>query len=90
VFYLTPGLFRCLLHRPSHIYIYDSITGGNEGVGKRTSMTDGSGSASWVYNILGQLTKETKTITGSGTFLTEWNYDAPSTSSGHASAACCG
>ncbi|MEK7325440.1 MAG: hypothetical protein AAB217_09325, partial [Chloroflexota bacterium] len=57
-------------------YGYDSTTGGNEGLGKRTSMTDGSGSASWVYNILGQLTKETKTITGSGTFLTEWSYDA--------------
>jgi RHS repeat-associated protein len=56
-------------------YGYDSTTGGNEGKG-RTSMTDGSGSTSWVYNILGQLTKETKTITGSGTFLTEWNYDA--------------
>jgi len=36
-------------------------------------MTDGSGSATWVYNTLGQLTKETKVITGSGTFLTEWS-----------------
>jgi hypothetical protein len=38
-------------------------------------MTDGSGSATWVYNVLGQMTKETKVITGSGTFVTEWSYD---------------
>jgi YD repeat-containing protein len=60
---------------PAITYTYDSTTGGNEGVGKRTGMTDGSGSATWVYNVLGQMTKETKVITGSGTFVTEWSYD---------------
>ena len=59
-------------------YGYDAFTpGANYGRGKRTSMTDGSGSTSWVYgDVRGRLTKETKTITGGGTFVTEWAYDA--------------
>ena len=43
---------------------------GTYGTGRRTSMNDGSGSASWVYDIRGRTTQESKTITGVGTFVT--------------------
>ena len=45
-------------------YTYDSITGGNEGYGRRTGMTDGSGSSTYLYNVLGQLTNGSQTIDG--------------------------
>ena len=59
-------------------YGYDAYTAGtNYGRGKRTSMSDGSGSATWLYgDVRGRLTKETKSITGGGSFVTEWTYDA--------------
>ncbi|WP_297640229.1 hypothetical protein [Caldilinea sp.] len=58
-------------------YGYDAYSAGtNYGRGKRTSMTDGSGSTTWVYgDVRGRLTKETKTIAGGGSFVTEWAYD---------------
>jgi RHS repeat-associated protein len=45
------------------------------GKGKRTGMTDATGSASWVYDTRGRLTSETKVVTGQGTFLTQWAYN---------------
>lgn len=47
---------------PSVTYTYDSTTGGNEGIGHRTGMTDGSGSTTWFYNVLGQTTNETHNV----------------------------
>jgi RHS repeat-associated protein/uncharacterized repeat protein (TIGR01451 family) len=43
-------------------YYYDSETGGNEGIGRRTSMVDASGTTTWTYNSLGQPQNETRTI----------------------------
>ena len=60
-------------------YSYDSTTGGNKGVGRRTGMSEGADSStSWVYDERGRVTKETKVIggTGGGTFMTQWSYDA--------------
>ena len=57
-------------------YSYDSTANGNKGVGRRTGMSDGSGSTTWVYDARGRVTRETKTITGAGTFVTQWTYDA--------------
>jgi YD repeat-containing protein len=57
-------------------YSYDA---GSNGIGRRTGMTDGSGSASWVYDNRGRVTSETKVVsgTGGGTFVTNWTaYDA--------------
>ena len=48
-------------------YTYDTGANGN---GRRTSMTDASGSTQWLYDNRGRMTTETKTVTGSGTFLT--------------------
>jgi len=57
---------------------YDSTAGGNKGLGRRTAMTNASGSASWVYDLRGRTTQETKVIsgTGGGTFVTQWSYDS--------------
>lgn len=54
-------------------YTYDV---GTNGKGHRTSMTDGSGSASWTYDSRGRMTQESKVITGSGTFKTQWSYNS--------------
>ena len=57
-------------------YGYDSVTNGNKGKGKRTSMSDGSGSTTWFYgDARGRLTREVKSITGSGVYTTQWEYD---------------
>jgi RHS repeat-associated protein/uncharacterized repeat protein (TIGR01451 family) len=57
---------------PDVTYTYDSIAGGNKGMGRRTGMTDGSGFATWFYNELGQVTSETHNIesTNYATFTT--------------------
>jgi len=54
-------------------YSYDS---GTNGAGRRTSMSDGSGSTTWTYDDRGRVTQESKVISGSGTFVTQWGYDA--------------
>ncbi|MFZ1629563.1 MAG: hypothetical protein WAV70_11595, partial [Anaerolineae bacterium] len=56
-------------------YTYDS---GANGTGRRTGMSDGSGSASWTYDARGRVTQESKVIngTGGGTFVTQWSYDS--------------
>jgi YD repeat-containing protein len=58
---------------PAVTYTYDSTAGGNEGLGRRTGMSDSNSSTTWKYNVLGQVTNETHTIestnyTVSGTF----------------------
>jgi RHS repeat-associated protein len=58
---------------PSVTYTYDRL--GVNGIGRRTGMIDGSGSTSWEYDNRGRLTKEIKTITGSGIFKTTWGYN---------------
>lgn len=47
---------------PTVTFTYDSTSGGNKGIGYRTGMTDGSGSTTWFYNALGQVTNETHNI----------------------------
>jgi RHS repeat-associated protein len=39
-------------------------------------MSDGSGSTSWTYDARGRMTQESKAITGSGTFKTQWGYNS--------------
>ncbi|WKZ53206.1 MAG: RHS repeat-associated core domain-containing protein [Anaerolineales bacterium] len=62
-------------------YNYDSTANGNLGKGRRTSMTDASGSTNWYYDSRGRVWKETKIISGTS-FDTEWTYnlaDLPAT-----------
>ncbi len=54
-------------------YTYDA---GVNGIGRRTSMADASGSTSWTYDARGRLITEVKQITGVGQFVTEWTYNA--------------
>lgn len=56
-------------------YTYDTGTGAY-GIGHRTIMTDTSGNTKWYYDSRGRVLTETRTVTGSGTFVTQWGYDA--------------
>ena len=60
----------------TYTYSEGSTTVTNQGLGRRTQMVDVSGSTQWVYDGRGRLRKETQTITGSGAFMTQWDYDA--------------
>jgi len=55
-------------------YAYDNGTGAN-GKGRRTSMTDASGSTLWYYDTRGRVVKETKTISGNQ-YVTQWGYNS--------------
>ena len=57
-------------------YSYDSSTGGNLGKGRRTGMSDPSGSTSWVYDARGRVTSEIKYVNGAGSFTTGWAYNS--------------
>ena len=43
-------------------------------IGQRTGMVDGSGSTAWAYDGAGRMVKETRAITGQGSFVTQWGY----------------
>jgi RHS repeat-associated protein len=58
-------------------YQYDDVANGNKGKGRRTSMSDASGSTAWKYDDRGRVTQEVKTITGAGSpFTTLWTYNS--------------
>jgi len=57
---------------PPVTYTYDQ---GENGLGRRTGMTDASGETTWTYDLLGQVLTETRTIAGGGTFQTGYTYD---------------
>lgn len=59
---------------PSVTYTYDSTASGNKGIGRRTGMSDGSGSTSWFYNSLGQVTNQTRTV-DSTNYSLDFTYD---------------
>jgi YD repeat-containing protein len=52
-----------------------SVGYGYDAAGNRTSMTDGFGSKSYAYNQLSQMTSETRTFTGVGTFTLSYDYN---------------
>ena len=56
-------------------YGYDSTASGNLGYGQRTSMTDGSGTTSWHYDVRGRMVEELRSVTGMGSFKTAWGYN---------------
>ncbi len=49
-------------------------------IGQRTEMSDGSGNTAWEYTPRGEVEKESKVVTGSGTFVSKW---APQLRWGH-------
>lgn len=56
-------------------HYYDDTANDNWGIGRRTSLVDGSGSTSWMYDERGRVIKETKTI-GTEVYATSYGYDA--------------
>ena len=52
-----------------------NVSFGYDAAGNRTSMTDGLGSVSYVYNQLSQLTSETRTFTGLGSYALSYAYN---------------
>jgi RHS repeat-associated protein len=55
-------------------YTYDATTGGNKGVGRLTSLTDESGSTTFVYDTFGNITSSVRVI-GGKTYTTSYSYD---------------
>jgi YD repeat-containing protein len=60
---------------PSGITPTSTVTFGYDAVGNRTSMSDGMGSASYSYNQLSQMTSETRSFTGLGSFTLGYDYN---------------
>ena len=56
-------------------YTYDSTTGGNNGEGRRTGMTDPSGNTTYKYDARGRLIQESHTI-DSGNYTLQYGYDS--------------
>ena len=65
---VTYGVPAGVASTPNVSFEYDSA-------GNRTSMTDGLGSVSYGYNTLSQLTSETRTFTGLGSYLLSYEYN---------------
>ena len=55
-------------------YTWDDTTSSNKGIGRVTQIQDASGTVQWIYNILGQVTQETKT-TSSVVYTIGYAYD---------------
>jgi RHS repeat-associated protein len=53
-------------------YKYDEVT---NGIGRRTSMSDSSGSTGWTYDNRGRITYQSKIIAGN-TYMTSWAYNS--------------
>jgi RHS repeat-associated protein len=51
-----------------------NVSYGYDAAGNRTSMTDGLGSVSYVYNTNSQMTSETRTFTGVGSYTLSYGY----------------
>ena len=60
---------------PGGVAATPNVTFGYDSAGNRTSMTDGLGSVSYVYNTLSQLTSETRTFTGVGSYTLSYGYN---------------
>ena len=56
-------------------YTYDQGGASAKALGRRTSMSDGSGSTSWNYDALGHVITETKTV-GTEIFKSAWGYNS--------------
>src|SRR6185312_485531 len=75
--YNNRGLVNTITYGvPAGVAATANVTLGYDQAGNRTSMTDGLGSVSYVYNTLSQLTSETRTFSGvTGTFALTYGYN---------------
>jgi len=65
---------------PTINYSYDAFGTNNYGIGRRTGMTDASGSTAWTYDTMGRTWSEAKTINGiTKTTSSVYNLDGSAT-----------
>jgi RHS repeat-associated protein len=74
--YVANSACQSLPATPAVAYTYDETNNGNKGIGRRTAMSDGSGSSTWKYDYRGRVTTESKTISGAGTFNFIYTYNS--------------
>lgn len=60
---------------PSGVAATANVSFGYDSAANRTSMTDGLGSVSYVYNKKSQMTSETRTFTGLGSYVLNYSYN---------------
>ncbi|HKV35652.1 MAG TPA: S8 family serine peptidase [Pyrinomonadaceae bacterium] len=60
---------------PGGVAATSNVTYGYNSAGDRTSMTDGLGSVSYVYDQLSRLTSETRSFTGVGSYALTYSYN---------------
>jgi RHS repeat-associated protein len=60
---------------PSGVAATPNVTFGYDAAGNRTSMTDGLGSVSYVYDQLSRLTSETRVFSGLGSYALTYAYN---------------
>jgi YD repeat-containing protein len=60
---------------PSGVAVTPNVTFAYNAAGIRTSMTDGLGSVSYVYDQLSRITSETRTFTGVGSYQLSYGYN---------------
>ena len=60
---------------PANVAATPNVSFGYDSAGNRTSMTDGLGSVSYVYNTLSQLTSETRNFTNFGSYTLSYGYN---------------
>jgi RHS repeat-associated protein len=60
---------------PAGVAATPNVTFGYDPAGNRTSMADGLGSVSYVYDRLSRLTSETRTFTGVGSYALSYTYN---------------
>ncbi len=60
---------------PAGVAATPNVSFGYDAAGNRTSMTDGLGSVSYVYDRLSRLTSETRTFTGVGSYMLSYAYN---------------
>lgn len=60
---------------PGGVAATSNVAYGFNAAGDRTSMTDGVGSVSYVYDQLSRLTSETRTFTGMGSYALTYGYN---------------
>jgi len=59
-------------------YVYDDVTGGNSGIGRLTSASNGAGSSALTYDAQGRIVQEVKTLVGNTNtrvFTVGYGYD---------------
>ncbi|MBI4790951.1 MAG: hypothetical protein HY782_28305, partial [Chloroflexi bacterium] len=62
---------------PNNYTVTNTYDQGTNGIGRRTGLSDPSGTTAWTYDRHGRVTTQTNTIIGApSAYVTRWTYDA--------------